>query len=104
MPCDYSKYPSNWKTEIRPRILARAGNRCERCGAENYKPHPETGSRVILTIAHLNHDTTDNRDENLQALCQRDHLALDAGLHRRNSARTRRAKKQTHELFPEEEK
>ncbi len=35
MPCDYSKYPPNWKTEIRPRILARAGNRCELCGAEN---------------------------------------------------------------------
>lgn len=35
MPCDYSKYPLNWKSEIRPRILARAGNRCELCGAEN---------------------------------------------------------------------
>lgn len=35
MPCDYSKYPPNWKTEIRPRILARARNRCEVCGAAN---------------------------------------------------------------------
>ena len=34
MPCDYSKYPSNWKTEIRPAILARANNRCEECGVE----------------------------------------------------------------------
>ncbi len=25
MPCDYSKYPATWFTEIRPRILARAG-------------------------------------------------------------------------------
>jgi hypothetical protein len=35
MPCDYSKYPSNWKKEIRPRILERAENRCELCGAAN---------------------------------------------------------------------
>lgn len=35
MPCDYSLYPPNWRTEIRPAILARAGNRCEVCGAKN---------------------------------------------------------------------
>ena len=35
MPIDYSKYPPNWKKEIRPRILARAGNCCEFCGVEN---------------------------------------------------------------------
>lgn len=35
MPCNYSKYPPNWKSEIRPRILERAGNKCELCGAEN---------------------------------------------------------------------
>jgi len=37
MPIDYSKYPDNWFTEIRPRILKRANNRCEfpGCGLEN---------------------------------------------------------------------
>lgn len=35
MPFDRSKYPANWHTEIRPRILARAENKCELCGAEN---------------------------------------------------------------------
>jgi len=35
MPIDYSKYPPNWKTEIVPRILKRAGNKCEKCGLEN---------------------------------------------------------------------
>ena len=29
MPIDYKKYPPNWLTEIRPRILKRAGGRCE---------------------------------------------------------------------------
>ena len=47
MPSDYKKYPANWKTEIRPRILKRAGEvrdifgkviqeaKCERCGLPN---------------------------------------------------------------------
>lgn len=35
MPIDYSKYPPNWKSEIVPRILDRAGHRCEWCGLEN---------------------------------------------------------------------
>ena len=36
MPINYSKYPKNWKTEIVPRILKRANNKCEVCGIENY--------------------------------------------------------------------
>jgi len=36
MPISYSNYPKNWKTEIRPAVLERAGNRCEICGVENY--------------------------------------------------------------------
>jgi hypothetical protein len=37
MPIDYSKYPKNWKTEIRPKILERAKNRCENCGVKNHE-------------------------------------------------------------------
>lgn len=36
MPCDYKKYPPNWKTEIRPRILERDGHCCKFCGVPNY--------------------------------------------------------------------
>lgn len=36
MPVDYSKYPKNWRSEIRPSILARAKNKCEECGIDNY--------------------------------------------------------------------
>lgn len=36
MPINYKKYPSNWKTEIRPRILKREKNCCKFCGVPNY--------------------------------------------------------------------
>jgi len=77
MPIDYKKYPSDWN-DISSRIrFVRAQNRCEVCGAENYKPHPLTGNGVVLSVAHLNHDILDNRDENLKALCQCCHLDID---------------------------
>lgn len=31
-----ARYPQNWATEIRPSILERAGNRCERCSVPNH--------------------------------------------------------------------
>lgn len=46
--------------------------------------------KIVLTVAHKNHDETDNRPENLAHLCQRHHLRLDAKHHARNAARTRR--------------
>ncbi len=107
MPCDYKKnYPAKWKTFIRPTILKRADNPCEFCGIENYaigyrdgdEFHIEDGEKyipdsvhekklikIVLTIAHLNHDTTDNDgmeyeadtmplwSSNLAALCQKCH-------------------------------
>ena len=84
MPCDYSKYPPNWKTEIRPRILKRSRNKCEFCEAENYMPHPITGSKVILTIAHLDHDPENWKvsDERLRSLCQKCHLGYDKGINK----------------------
>lgn len=35
MPIDYSRYPPNWRSEIVPRIRARAGECCEHCGVAN---------------------------------------------------------------------
>lgn len=34
MPCDYSKYPKDWKA-IRAEVLERAGHECEQCKAPN---------------------------------------------------------------------
>jgi hypothetical protein len=55
---------------------------------------------VVLTIAHLDHDTTNNEDSNLAALCQRCHLTYDAKLHAENSRWTREAKSGQLNLFP----
>lgn len=95
MPIDYRDYPPDWKTRIRPAILARAGNQCEQCGAVNHQPNPRTGSRVVLTIAHLDHDRTNNDFGNLAALCQACHLTLDGKQHAVNARQTRRRKQQT---------
>lgn len=55
--------------------------------------------RVILTIAHLDHQPENCDPANLRALCQRHHLAHDHEHHRANSQATRRAKAGTLELF-----
>lgn len=38
--------------------------------------------RIVLTVAHLNHDPADCRDENLAAWCQRCHNQYDAAMRR----------------------
>ena len=79
MPIDYNTYPPNWKTEIRPRILKKYGNRCAFCGVKNYDKNPLTGSKVVLTIMHLDHDPENENitDDRLRAACQRCHLNYD---------------------------
>jgi hypothetical protein len=125
-------YGTNWRAVIRPRILARAANRCERCGKPNHtrvattsgkgifgpwmvwaitdaenlvvsdwtddrrewasvetydRENPEFRHiRVVLTVAHLNHEPADNRDENLKALCQWCHLIHDLTHHHESRA------------------
>jgi len=36
-PENKHKYPTNWKTEVRPDILERAHNCCEKCHTANYE-------------------------------------------------------------------
>lgn len=110
-PIDYSEYPKNWKTEIRPAVLARAKDCCEWCGLPNgalihrygkgkadWELWPEgmesevwsldgkKCTKVVLTIAHLDHDKL-NHDvplERLAALCQKCHLGHDIKKHTEN--------------------
>lgn len=48
------RYPKDWK-KISAAIRKRANDACEGCGARNGRPHPITGSTVVLTVAHLDH-------------------------------------------------
>jgi len=90
-PENRSLYPPDWP-EIRQKILRRAGGKCELCGAVNYQPHPVTGSKVVLTIMHLDHDPTNNDPANLKAGCQKCHNAYDAPM--RAAGRKRRRREQ----------
>ncbi len=58
------------------------------CGKEN--PKMLRIIKIVLTVAHLNHDPTDCRDQNLRALCQRCHLRYDASM-KKERARQRKA-------------
>lgn len=89
MPFDRGLYPGNWR-EISIAIRNRAGWCCEECGAVNGEPHPETGSCVVLTVAHLDHDPQNCNPSNLRAWCQCCHLRYDAKLHAQHAAETRR--------------
>jgi hypothetical protein len=85
------RYPRDWH-KISHRIRAKADWRCEWCGAAQNQLNPKTGSKVILTVAHLNHMPEDCRDENLVALCQSCHLGYDKEHHERSRARNRYGK------------
>lgn len=99
MPFDRSKYPKNWRDisdEIR---FQRANGQCEwhengaRCEARHMQSHPITGSKVVLTTAHLNHKPMDVRRSNLMAMCQLHHLRYDADLHKSNAQAKRNARR-----------
>ena len=91
-PENRARYPKDWK-QIRQRVLERAGNKCEFCGIENYAIR-ENGSKVVLTIAHLDNVPEHCEMSNLRALCQKCHLTYDAKFHAENARKTRLEKKQ----------
>jgi len=99
-PEERDRYPPDWK-KIRKAILERARYQCEGtpdypdCRAEQYCPHPVTGSRVVLTIAHLDHVPENCDPKNLRALCQRCHLNYDKHHHQR----TRKSRRAMGDLF-----
>lgn len=68
--------------------------------AETGKEIGETGffwnngeTKIVLTIAHLDHTPENNDPENLRALCQRCHILYDRDHHAANAKATLKAKK-----------
>ena len=84
-------YPKNWKEISKDIRFNRAKNKCEfeGCNAINYESHPITGSKVVLTVAHLDHNPENCDYSNLMAMCQRCHLRYDAKHHAITRAKTK---------------
>lgn len=97
-PENKARYPKDWPAISRA-IRERANHRCEQCGAENYQPHPVTGSKVILTVAHLDHQPENCDPTNLRAWCQKCHNAYDAPMRRKGIAGRQRAVMARGDLF-----
>jgi 5-methylcytosine-specific restriction endonuclease McrA len=99
-----ARYPNDWKA-ISREARERAGNRCEGspafpdCRAENGKPHPATGSIVVLTVAHLDHMPENCAPENLRAWCQRCHNTYDLPMRRAGIRERARRTKAEADLF-----
>lgn len=91
------KYHPQWK-DISRQIKEQAEWKCEgttrfpNCEAKHGEEHPETGSKVILTVAHMDHTTTNDDPSNLRALCQRCHLDWDRADNAVKAEKTRKKK------------
>jgi hypothetical protein len=98
-PENRDRYPAEWPV-ISLWVRVSAGWTCEWCAARQGQPHPVTGSRVVLTVAHVHDAAPENVDpRNLAALCQRCHLNHDRRHHLAVQAAKRRARLGTGELF-----
>lgn len=93
-----ARYPRDWPAISRA-IRERAGWTCEECGAANGEPHPITGSRVVLTVAHLDHVPEHCEPDNLRAWCQRCHNRYDAPMRAAGLKQRRRAALADGDLF-----
>lgn len=102
-PSEKTRYPKNWK-EISIRIRERAEGRCEcvtecglhpwgRCVEKNGLKAFFANGKIVLTVAHLDHQPENCKDENLKAMCQRCHLRYDRQHHAETAAATRDAKR-----------
>ncbi len=97
-------YPKNWP-DISRRVRMEANWTCEGsptypdCRASPYKPHPVTGSKVVLTVAHLDHDPTNNERDNLKCWCQRCHNTYDMPMRRQGMLERERKKRAIGDLF-----
>jgi len=92
MPIDYKEYHPKWSLISRLIRFKRAKNKCEECSVENYSLVIRLASvtKIVLTVAHLDHNKENNRFHNLKALCQKCHLAYDLGRHIMNRKYGRR--------------
>jgi hypothetical protein len=105
-PENAARYPPDWPQISRELRFGRAGGRCEctgqcghryrhrdrspsgRCTALNGEPSPITGTRVVLTVAHLDHTPENCDPTNLLVMCNGCHLQYDVEHHAQTRAQT----------------
>lgn len=98
MPIKRHLYHPDWN-RISSQIREQADWKCEgtpihpNCEAVNGELHPDTGSKVVLTVAHMDQNPANNDPANLRALCQRCHLAWDRADNLKKRKRTLHARK-----------
>lgn len=105
------RYPENWHSEIRPKILTRDKFKCQNCnikqGTQGYYDKQRNFiecdewlknwaikqgfkvQKIFLQIAHIDHNPMNCSDENLKSLCPACHLKNDSSINllKRLSAR-----------------
>lgn len=102
------RYPADWRAiaygvKEKARWTCVGSPKYPDCRAVHGKPHPVTGSTVVITVAHLDHQPENVDRSNLRAWCQRCHLTYDAAHHAANAAATRAAKRVSGDLFQPKE-
>lgn len=110
MPIDYTSYPAEWRAFSRFIRHDVAQDRCQctgecglhrthpgprRCEEVNHTPAKWANGRIVLTVAHLcTCDPPCAIEEHVKACCQRCHLLIDAPLHAKHAAETRRKQRE----------
>ena len=77
-PMKRELYPENWEA-LATVVKEAADWKCLQCGKQCRRPgEPFDTHKNTLTVAHLSHDESDCRLENLAPLCAPCHLKYDA--------------------------
>ena len=102
-PENRQRYPKDWKAIV-AKVRERSEDRCEcrgECGLHRTTGGPRrcvevnghaakwARGRIVLTVAHLDHQPENCDLENLRHMCQRCHLRYDVKHHAETKQRTR---------------
>lgn len=124
-PSERGRYPKDWR-KISLAVKRRADERCEcrgecgeqheaecwdgwqpteqkRCGLRNYDWHPVSGARIVLTVAHLDHQPENCDFANLRAMCQRCHNRYDRSKRTEGIRKRRRDRLAVADIFDAQE-
>lgn len=106
-PENRDRYPKDWP-HIAAAVKDMAGWACvgspafPNCRAVHGERHPDTGSKVVITVAHLDHTPENCGFENLRAWCQKCHNTYDAPNRAKGLAERRKQARADRDLFTDD--